>query len=191
VTSLIDSILQAPLSMVLLVAGLSVIGAIVLLHNMRTEKVVRVADDLLQLALEGRADEARIRARRAGKAMQPVLDALGGDVLPPPRRSMLRDSPWLALIAAPVLAFVLYSLAELRVKGETRIHVATALLFGTAILLPAAFAASIAVFEISRRASRSVRGTCITLLAQNVKSSVDVDRKDALRKGAKRDPRGE
>ena len=190
-TSLIDSILQAPLSMALLAAGLAVIGAIVLLHNMRTEKIVRVADDLLQLALEGRADEARIRARRAGKTMQPVLDALGGDVLPPPRRAMLRDSPWLALIAAPVMAFVLYSLAELRVSGETRIHVATALLFGTAILLPAAFAAAIAVFEISRRASRSVRGTCITLLAQNVKGSVDFDRKDALRRGAKKDPRGE
>jgi hypothetical protein len=95
------------------------------------------------------------------------------------------------LIAAPVMAFVLYNLTQLRPEGEVRVHVATVLLLGTAILLPTAFAAAIAVFEISRRASRSVRGTCITLLAQNVRGSVDVDRKDALRRGVKKDPRGE
>jgi hypothetical protein len=188
---LIESILQAPISLILLFAGLAVIGAIVLLHNARTDKVVRVAEDLLQLAKEGRSDEARIRARRAGRALQPVLDALGGDVVPPPRRSMVYDSPWVLLIACPVMAFVAYGLSQLRVSGETRIHVATALLFGTAVLLPAAFAAAIAIFEISRRASRSVRGACITLLAQNVRSAVDDDRKDALRKGPKKDPRGE
>ena len=190
-TPLIDSVLHAPASLVLLLAGLLVIIGFVVLHLMRTERIVHVADDLLELAQEGRADEARIRARKAGKTMQPVLDALAGEVVPPPRRSMMRDSPWLLLIAAPVMAFVLYNLVQLREAGEARVHVATVLLVGTAILLPASFAAAIAIFEISRRASRSVRGTCITLLAENVKGSVDVDRKDALRKGTKKDPRGE
>ena len=190
-TPLIDSLLLAPYSLVLLLAGLLLIIGFVVLHLMRTERVVQVAEDLLQLAQQGRADEARIRARKAGKSMQPVLDALAGDVGPPPRRSMLRDSPWVLLIAGPVMAFVLYNLTQLREGGEVRVHVATVLLLGTAILLPTGFAASIAVFEISRRASRSVRGTCITLLAENVKGSVDVDRKDALRRGAKKDPRGD
>ncbi len=190
-TPLIDSILKAPLSLVLLGVGFIVIIGIVVLHAVRTDRIVHIAEDLMQLALEGRADEARIRARKAGKTMQPVLDALGGDVVPPPRRSMMRDSPWLLVIAAPVLLFVAYSLAELRDGAELRIHVATTLLFGTAVLLPVAFAASIAVFEISRRASRSVRGTCITLLAQNVKSAVDADRKDAIRRGPRKDPRGD
>ncbi len=188
---LIDSILMAPLSLVLLVGGILVTIGFVVLHALRTDRIVRIADDLLELALEGRADEARIRARKAGRTMQPVLDALGGEVIPPPRRSMLRDSPWLILIAAPVLAFVLYNLAELRTSGVARIHLATVLLFGTAILLPTAFASAIAVFEISRRASRSIRGACITLLAQNVKSSIDVDRKDAVRRGVKKDPRSD
>lgn len=190
-TALVDSILEAPLSLALLVAALLVIIGIVVVHGIRTDRIVRVAEDLMQLALEGRADEARIRARKAGKTMQPVLDALGGEVIPPPRRSMLRDSPWLVLIAAPVLAFVLHSSSVVRSDVEGRIHVITTLLTGVAILVPAAFAAAIAVFEISRRASRSVRGTCITLLAQNVKSAVDLDRMDALRRGAKKDPRGE
>jgi hypothetical protein len=191
VTPLIDSLFSAPYPLVLLLAALLVMIGLVVLHLMRSERIVRAAEDLLQLAQEGRADEARIRARRAGKPMQPVLDALAGEVIRPPRRSMLHDSPWVLLLAAPAMAFGIYTLSMLRVESESRVPVATVLLLGTAVLLPIAFAAAIAMFEISRRASRSVRGTCITLLAQNVKSSVDLDRKDALRRGTKKDPRGD
>lgn len=190
-TALIHSVLSATVPMVLLGVGLLAIAGIVVWHARRTNRIVELADELLNLAMDGRADEARIRARRSGRAVRSVLNVLGGDVEPPHRRGMLEDTPWVLLVALPVLTFVTYSLLTLGGEGETRIQAATALLFGTSLLLPAAFAASISIFEISRRATRAVRGTCISLLAQNVKAAVDVERKEAIRRGPQKDPRGE
>lgn len=190
-TTLIHSVVAATVPLVLLVAGLLAMIAIVFWHARRTNRVVDLAQELLNLALDGRADEARIRARSAGRAIRPLLGVLGGEAAPPSRRAMLEDTPWLLLISVPVVLFVGYSLANLDAGGEAQIQAATALLFGTAILLPAAFAASISIFEISRRATRAVRGTCITLLAQNVKAAVDLDRQEAVRRGPKKDPRGD
>lgn len=190
-TPLIQNLVGATVPVVLLVVALFFMIGVVLFHASRTQRMIAEADDLYGLAIDGRSDEARIRARKSGRAMKAMLDVLGGEVAAPPRRAMVREAPWIVAIALPVAVFVSHGLRSFGDDGETRIRAATAMLLGTALLLPSAFACSIAVFEVSRRATRAVRGACVALLAQNVKAAIDNEKKDAVRRGPKKDPRGD
>lgn len=147
---------------------------------------------LVDLALGGRADEARIQARNASAELGPVLDALGGELAPPRRRPYWRDAVAAALTPLPLVILSVFAFTGLRSAGPDRVELASAVLIALGILLPICAAGAFAIIAVARHTDRSMRGSCVTLLARNVKGAVDAEVADALRRGANlRDPRGD
>ncbi len=181
------------MTVALVFASLVAMGAVTFLSFRRSRRLSDKATRLLYLALDGRADEARIQARQESRELRPVLDALGGEVTPVSTRPLIQDA--LAVVALAVLPLVLvaYGFGVLiDPAGDKKIEASTALLLGIALLLPVGVAAVATILEMSRRSARDIRGACITLLARSVKTTVENERSEALRRGANvRDPRGE
>lgn len=177
----------------LVFASLLAMGAVTFLSFRRSRRLSDKATRLLYLALDGRADEARIQARQESRELRPVLDALGGEVTPVSTRPLIQDAIAVVALAVLPLVLVAYGFGVLvDPSAAKKIEASTALLLGIALLLPVGVAAVATILEMSRRSARDIRGACITLLARSVKSTVEAERSEALRRGANlRDPRGE
>jgi hypothetical protein len=185
---------MAEASGALLIVGLGVLGIVVLtaLAFLRAQELQRIANKLVELALSGRADEARILARNATRDITSLLDALGGDLTAPKRPSPFRDLALVLPIATPAIALAFYCISKIHGGAEGRVAGASSTLVGFAILIPVSFAAAFAIIAIGRHSARLVRGSYVTLLARNVKTTLDAEVAEALRRGpAQRDPRGD
>src|SRR5947199_4851202 len=98
-------------SAALVIVGLGVLGIIALtaIAFLRAQSSQRTANKLVELALDGRADEARILARNASRDLAALLDALAGDLTSPRRAaSTLRDLALVVPVAAPALVLGFY-----------------------------------------------------------------------------------
>jgi hypothetical protein len=157
-------------------------------HRSTSQTVTKLVD----LALGGRADEARIQARNATREIAPLLDALGGDLSPPRSRSPAREVFLSVLVAAPPVTLCIYALSAIAAQVPHRASVAASFLVGLAILAPLSIASVLGVIGVGRQTTRAIRGSCVTLLARHVKTAVDSEIAEALRRGNPvRDPRGE
>lgn len=173
---------------------LGVIGFIALIgvSVVRYRAIARAANKLVELALGGRADQARIYARNATQDLNPLLDALGGQLSRPRHRSLFRDLLMLLALPIPTVLLAIYGLSRIRGTADHKVGATAALMYGLAVLVPLSFAAAFGLIGIGRHARRLVRGSCVTLLARNVRAAVDTDVAEALRRGpATRDPRCE
>ncbi len=158
----------------------------------RHRSASQTATKLVDLALGGRADEARIQARNATREISPILDALGGDLSAPKRRTPSRELLLALALAIPPFALTAYAFSAVSEDSGPKRAIATAFLVGFAILAPLSLAAIAAIINLGRETSRAIRGSCITLLARQVKNAVDLEVADALRRGSTtRDPRGD
>ncbi|MBK6687364.1 MAG: hypothetical protein IPG45_23035 [Deltaproteobacteria bacterium] len=191
---LLQLLLAAKLSL-LLIAGWT-FGALlaVLLAARRSQSLQAQSSRLLLLALEGKADQARIQARNGGRALAPLLEALGGELAVPSPRPLLQDLGWIVLLSLGPIGLLIRGLSQLLARdGGDKTPSATALLVGLSILLPVTTLASVAIVQLSRKTARAMRGHCISLLAKSVKIAVEAETAEALRRGANpptRDPRG-
>src|SRR5262249_2010311 len=95
-------------------------------------------------------------------------------------------------VLVPVIVLAIYGMTQSHGAPVLRLNGAGALLLGFGILLPVTAAASLAILAFGRQAERMVRGSYITLLPPTVKSVVDAEVVDAIRRsGPLRDPRGD
>lgn len=179
-------------TVILLVGILGILGVLALsIHRYRsTEETSR---RLVELALSGRPDEARIRARNSTAELEPILDALGGELTSPRRRSVLKDMFLLALLTIPAGVLGLYSWSAIRRSTENTVEVSSVLLTGFAVLLPLSAGVGLTIVGLGRQTWRLVRGSCITLLARSVRTAVESEISEHLRRGPNsiRDPRGD
>ena len=165
----------------------------IILCGRQHRQAAKTAGQLIYLALEGSPEKARVQARTAGRAMQPILRALNGELSPPSTRPYLQDFIWFAIIyTAPALLLVHTWQTLNQATGSMRLAGGLALFLGLAILVPLSLSASLFIVIGARRSARIVRGHCITMVARHVKGVVDAELSDALRRGTHpRDPRGE
>ncbi len=145
---------------------------------------------LLYLALDGRPEEARVEARASARRFAPVLSALSGDLAPPKPRRPASDLLAVVLLFAPPAALIGYVLwAAQNGDFAARAHAVGGGLLGLGLLLPLSTIAAAVVIAAARRSARSVRGSCLTVLAKSARVAVDADVADALRQGGLKDPR--
>jgi hypothetical protein len=174
VSPLIQLLLAAKGSLLVIAGGVFVAILAVLLAFRRSQAIEAQSTRLLVLALEGKADQARIQARTAGAEAAPLLAALGGEMQGPSLNRLLRDLGWVAMLNVWPAALVIHSLSQLsRRDGGDKTAIAAALLVGLAVLLPIATFASATIVQLSRSTARSMRGHCISLLAKSVKVDGD------------------
>ncbi|MCK6551494.1 hypothetical protein L6R52_37000 [Myxococcota bacterium] len=158
----------------------------------RQRKLNDTATRLVELALGGRADEARIQARNESSELAPVLEALGGELAAPKTKLPLITWIVLAVIPLPTLALALYARQLVGAVDASSLALVSSVLQGVAILAPVSITVAYTVVAVARAGQRSIRGACVTLLAKNVKAAVDAEVAEALRRGTNlRDPRGE
>ncbi len=184
--------MHAPISWLLLGIALVVTLGVVAWSARKNRRYEKRINELVELARVGRAEQARIQARNGGRELAPLLSALSGDLTLPSARAWGDELLAIgATLIAPVL-FLSHAFLMLRAQAETRVATAAALLFGLAILAPVGVLAAWLILELERRAYRTLRGACVTLMAKSAKASVDAEVADALRRGLiTRDPRGE
>jgi hypothetical protein len=178
-------------AVVIVALGVASIIALTAIAFMRAHGLQRTAAKLVELALGGRADQARIHARNANRDLRPLLDALGGELSRPRRAPLLKDGLLLALIPAPTAILFLYGLTHIAGQADNKLSIAAAFLLGMGILIPLSFAGALAIIALRGYSGRMVRGSYITLLARNVRTAIDSEQAEALRRSSPRDPRGE
>lgn len=179
----------------LAIAALTCLAAIVVsgLNVVRHRRLRETANRLAFTAMDGRPEEARVEARTAGRQLAPLLDALGGELTPPQRRPWLIDAVTVVALHLPVLLLVAYGVSAVRTADiDARLPAAAGLFVGLAVAWPVALLGSTVVVMQARRSARALRGTCIGLIAKSVKSAVDAELAEQLRRGGGvKDPRGE
>lgn len=163
------------------------LGAVAWANRRHTDAMVDRARRIAEMVADQRWDEARITARKGGRAMQPLLAALREDwVDPPAQYGWLIAS--LALIAAVVVGPALVS-----VRGAQRgvSTVAEGLVVSGLVLPVAGLVIGFVVVEWRRRWC-VLRGRALTLSAEQLAGQLERDRSEALQRGwANRDPRGD
>ncbi len=159
----------------------------------RGHRLARRAAQVVFLALDGRADEARIQARGERGGLAPLVEALGGELAAPTARPLWRDAAALASLCVFPALLLARGLAALDAGAPAdRIAAASALLGWGALLLPLIGGASLAVVELGRASARAIRGSCVSLLARSVRAAVDAELNQAQRRALRaRDPRGD
>lgn len=176
----------------IVLSGLLVNIAAVVFAFIRHRATAQTVTKLVDLALGGRADEARIQARNATREIAPLLDALGGELAPPRPRSPTREVVLLVVLSVWPVLLCAYGLSMVAAQSHERAVVAASFMIGLAVLTPLSTAAALSVVGVGRQTSRAIRGSCVTLLARQAKSAVDAEIADQLRRGnPTRDPRGE
>jgi hypothetical protein len=181
-------------SIVLAIVGIGSIGIVTLtvFAFIHAHNAQRDANKLVELALGGRADEARIIARNASTEVSSLLDALGEKLSPPRRPSTFRDALMTVTVTLPLVTLATVGFYKIQNGAETNVAWATSLLFGFAVLVPLTFAAGFTILSVGRHSARLLRGSYVTLLARNVKIAFEAEIAEALRRGpGARDPRGE
>jgi hypothetical protein len=182
---------SGPIAAIVLI-GVAASLLAVLLATLRYRSTSQTATKLVDLALTGRADEARIQARNATRDIAPLLDALGGELAPPKVRLPVREMFFAGVVLLVPIALCVYAITALDGDDANRAQLASAFLIGLAVLAPLSIAAAFAVIGLARQTTRAIRGSSVTLLARQVKSTVDAENAEALRRGnPARDPRGE
>lgn len=129
-------------------------------------------DRLVDLARRGRADEARVEARKVGAPLAPLLESLNGRINPPSSRRLAFDlARVLILVGFPagLLAYGHFT-AQTGDPAE-RIAVVQGLFVGLALLVPASLIAATAVVMSSQRCGRALRGACFRVLQSAEQSS--------------------
>jgi hypothetical protein len=189
---LIEMMFESGTVAAIVFVGLAINVLAVIFAFMRHRAASQTATKLVDLALGGRADEARIQARNATREISPLLDVLGGELAPPKSRTPAREAILSLIVGSVPLILCIYAMSALTSNEENRADVAGAFLVGLAVLVPFSIAAGVSVIGLGRQTSRAIRGSSITLLARQVKTAVDAEVADALRRGNPvRDPRGE
>lgn len=184
--------LSDPLALTFVALGVIAGIALVIWNAIRARKLRATFNELAFAALDGRPEEARVQARSGGRALGPLLDALGGKLAAPQTRSWLGDALMILGLHLPAVLLTIYATSVVRtVDTAARLPAASALFLGLAVMWPVAFAASVIVVSQSRSNARALRATCITLIAKSVKAQVDTELSESLRRGPARDPRGE
>lgn len=149
----------------------------------------RKANRLVELALGGRIEEARIAARKASRDVAAVLAALIDEPKPPQRTSLSKPVGFVLLSLVPALIVAFKAGGQLR---NAPIHSANTLILVVGLLLPVLAWGALMIVALHRHAARMVRGSYITLLARNVKTVVEAEMVEAIRRsGPIRDPRGD
>ncbi len=183
-SSAIEILFAAPRVPVLLGLGFVASGAVLAAKYRRSQGLSLIADELLDLAKEGRADQARIKARGAPRALGPILNALSGSLEAHRRRPFHYDLPWLLVLALPPILLVLNGLASARYGSALERSAAVGgLAIALSLLFPFTLAAAAGVLANSRQVSRKVRAVCVHLLQRNVRAQIDKERSEALRRG--------
>jgi hypothetical protein len=177
-------------ALLIVALGVAVIASLMAFALIRVRALQKTAEKLVELALGGHADEARIQARNANRDLLPLVDALGGELSRPSIAPVLKDALMLAAVPLPALALSIYGLAQMSAPGEGAVGTAASLLVGLAFLIPISFAAGFAIVALRRCSGRIVRGCHVTLLARNVRASTEPDTADTVRR-APRDARGD
>lgn len=176
----------------IVLAGVVINVFAVLFAWMRHRSTSATATKLVDLALSGRADEARIQARNATREIAPLLDALGGDLTTPQPRKPTRELGLSLLVVVAPATLCIYAFSSIAAHVPERTVTAASFMIGLALLAPLSVAAMLGVIGVGRQTTRNLRGSCITVLARQVKTAVDAEIADALRRGNPiRDPRGE
>lgn len=184
--------LSDPLALTLIVLGILLGVAAVVWNALRLARLRKMFNELAFAALDGRPEEARVQARNHGRTLKPLLEALGGELVAPSNRPWLGDGLAIIALHLPLVLLIAYTLSAVRTADiSSRLPAASALFIGVAVLWPVSLACSVIVVSQARRNARALRATCITLIAKAVKTQVDADLADALRRGLVRDPRGE
>lgn len=185
-------LLLEPQSILLLVAVAVLIALVAVVFVLRRHRRMgHLAAELLDLAERGRADEARIKARKAGSELSYLLVVLGGYEEPAPSaRRFFRDWYYFLMIAMPVVAVTILVVATRAQQALSPASIAS-LIAATAIALPVTFFAALVALEVSARTTRELRGPAVTLLSQNVVEAAKRERADRIRSLQRsRDPRG-
>ncbi len=183
-----------PVALILVVLGLGLSVGGLFMHSRRLKSLAETFNRLAYVAQDGRPEEARVEARAAGSALRPLLDALSGELTPPNTRSWLQSAGAIVVLHLPSLLLIIYGASSVRTDDmQSRLPSAVAFFIALAITWPAALAASVAFVIQSRRSARTLRGTCVTLVAKSAKTLVDQELSESLRRGGgmHRDPRGE
>lgn len=184
--------LSDPIALALTALGLLVAGAVIGMNAIRHRRLRETANRLAFTALDGRPEEARVEARNGGRRLAPLLDALAGELTPPQRRAWLSDAVTIVALHLPVLLLVGYGASAVRTSDvEARLPAAAALFVGLAVAWPVALVGSTVIVAQARKSARALRATCISLIAKTVKTKVDAELSENLRRGGLRDPRGE
>ena len=187
-----EMLLSQPTILALLAVGVGVSIAASMLAARGVVHLKVQSQQLLGLARAGRADEARIRARQGTRDLAPMLAALGGELTAPPSRPLVRDIVAVIAVALfPLLAIAAGWQASHRPDATDRIAGMLASFAALAVLLPTAMTACTLIIMFGRRGARVVRGAAVQLLSRTVKSTVDSELSESLRRGGHRDPRGD
>lgn len=164
---------------------------VILLTLDRHKKLVGMANRVLELALAGRTQEARAQARQGSRDILPLVDALGGALVRPEPARSTGDVLALFGLLGPWLLLAAYGMLALADDGK-RSAIVAALLLGVAALLPVSLASALIVVSLGRHAAHRVRASSVAVLAKNVKSAVEAEVAEAMRRtAAPRDPRGD
>ena len=172
----IDAFTQSTAAATLVGAGLAVMAVAVFIAGLLHRTNVGAIDGLVALAVDGKAHEARIRTRRAGSALKPLLAVLGADPRPPPAMPIVQSLVLAAVCLLPLLALPVYALAALSgPAGAHTLPLTIALMGGIAVLLPCALASAIIVAHLGARTARAVRAACVRVLAMHVQPGGNAD----------------
>jgi hypothetical protein len=151
----------------LLAAGLAVIFVSATVASLLYRTQLDRAAHLLGLALGGQAHEARVRARRYGAAMAPLLASLSGQPAPAGSPGRAQDLALAFVCLVPTLALPVYGLAAIRrVPTDQVLPLVVALLVGFAALLSASTIGATVVLHLGVRRSRAIRAACLKAEAQ-------------------------
>src|SRR5690242_18294836 len=105
-------------ALVIIALGVAGIVALTAIAVLRAQATQRTANKLVELALGGRADEARILARNATSDVSSLLDALAGELSRPKRVSHIKDVLLLGPIVLPLLILGVHGAAQIRPNLE-------------------------------------------------------------------------
>jgi hypothetical protein len=185
----LDIALRAPMGGLLVawtLSGLLASAAVALLFRRRAARARALAREIESVALGGEPQRARIRAREAGPALEPLLKTLSGETRPPldgPIRPLVLACAAAALPSAGALGVALVS------EVPSLIVAASA---GAAVLAPTGLLAGRAAARAHQATTRTVRGACVELLEANTRADVDRQRSVALtrRDAPEESPRG-
>ena len=171
--ALIDAIGGTPTAGLLIVAGLLIapttVVAAAFWYRLTNGRVTRA----LELAMTGQAHEARIEARKSGRALSPLLHALSGEPAPPRSRSLFLDVLLCGVAIAPSFAMIMHGLTEKPAQPDETIALTTALMVGFALVIPASAIATLTIIHLAIRSARSVRSACVKIIARNTRSLIE------------------
>ncbi len=191
-SALIDILLGDTATLALGGSAVAVMAGAVAWRLARARALAARAAHVAFLALDGRAEEARIHARSEARALAPLLAALGGELAPPPPGLPAGDlAAALGVHALPALALAVGLHRATAGAPAERVAAVVGTLALAAALLPLAAGCAVAVVSAGQASARAIRGSSAALLAQAARGAAQAELAESLRRSAiARDPRG-